>query len=313
MYKTVSTALQSKPFKLTLPAVIIGVLTVVAWRNFKNVDILSTELIADQIRVFLCIAALAFLNLYFEMRKWTTLIQSRHLDRRVAFKAVLIGMCSGFVTPNRLGEFAGRAVAVPRRLRKKASVMTFAGAGIQGSVTFLAGIIGLFIYPILPQMPTYGDFKPQIFYGLMVVGVALAIFFWFKKPLKPHIQSIVKRLKAIEPKTLIKAWLWAAGRYAIFSTQFVIALYSVGFSGDILTCYAGVFVLYFIQSYMPFTAMGELGVRELLAIFIFGKFLDESLLAAFATLMVWVANIGIPVLIGALSLKFHKSRILGNT
>ena len=313
MYKTVSTALQSKPFKLTIPVVILGALTYVAWKNFKNVDILSTELIVTQIRIFLFIAALAFLNLYFEMRKWTTLIHSSHLDRRVAFKAVLIGMCSGFITPNRLGEFAGRAVAVPRKLRKKASVMTFAGAGIQGSVTVLAGIIGLTVYPILPQMPAYGDFKLKMLYGLVVIAVAVVIFFWFKKPLKPHIQSILKRLKSIEPKTLAKAWLWAAGRYAIFSTQFVIALYSVGFTGDILTCYAGVFVLYFIQSYMPFTAMGELGVRELLAIFIFGKFLNEPLLAAFATLMVWVANIGIPVLIGALNLKFHKSRILGNT
>ena len=313
MYKTVSTALQSKPFKLTIPAVIIGALTYVAWRNFQNVDILSAELIAEQIRVFTGIAVLAFLNLYFEMRKWTTLIHSPHLDRRVAFKAVLIGMCSGFITPNRLGEFAGRAVSVPRKLRKKASVMTFAGAGIQGSVTFLTGIIGLALYPILPQIPVYGDFKPQIFYGLLIVGLAFVIFFWFKKPLKPHIQAILKRIKSIEPKTLAKAWLWAVGRYVIFSTQFVIALYSVGFSGDILTCYAGVFVLYFIQSYMPFTAMGELGIRELLAIFIFGKFLDEPLLAAFATLMVWVANIGIPVLIGALNLKFHKSRILGNT
>lgn len=313
MYKTVSTALQSKPFKLTIPAVILGALTYVAWKNFNKIDILSAELIADQIRIFICIAVLAFLNLYFEMRKWTTLIHSPQLDKRLAFKAVLIGMCSGFVTPNRLGEFAGRAMAVPRKLRKKASVMTFAGAGIQGSVTLLAGITGLAIYPILPQLPSYGDVKPIMLYGLVVVGVALAIFFWFKNPLKPHIQSILKRLKSIDPKTLAKAWLWAAGRYAIFSTQFVIALYSVGFSGDILTCYAGVFLLYFIQSYMPFTAMGELGVRELLAIFIFGRFLNEPLLAAFATLMVWVANIGIPVLIGALNLKFYKSRILGNT
>ena len=247
------------------------------------------------------------------MRKWTELIQSPQLDHKLAYKAVLIGMCSGFVTPNRLGEFAGRAMAVPRSMRKKASVMTFAGAGIQGSVTLLAGIIGLAVYPILPQMPAYSDLKPGMFYGMVIVGLTAVVLFWFKKPLKPHIQSILKRIKSIEPGTLIKAWLWAVARYAVFSTQFVIALYSVGFTGDLLTCYAGVFLLYFVQSYMPFTAMGELGVRELLAIFIFGSFLNEPLLAAFATLMVWVANIGIPVLIGALSLKYNKSRIFGNT
>ena len=313
MYKTVSTALQSKRFKLTISAFIIAALTSVAWVNFKNVDVLTTDLITDQIIVFTIIAGLTFLNLYTEMRKWITLINASHFKRRTAFKAVLIGMSSGFITPNRLGEFVGRALLAPKGLRKKASVMTFAGSGIQGSVTLLAGIIGIAIYPVLPEMVSYGDFKSKVLIGLLVLATAGAIFFWFRKPLRPHIQAVLKPLKSVEIKTLIKAWLWAVARYAIFSTQFVIALYSVGFSGDIITCFAGVFVLYFIQSYLPFTAMGELGVRELLAIFIFGKFLNEPLLAAFASLLVWVANIGIPVLIGALHLKVYKSNILGNT
>lgn len=313
MYKTVSTALQSKQVKLVIPVIILGTLAYVFWQNVNAFEIFSYRLISEHALALIIIGALTFPNLYFEMRKWTALINSPVVKQKSAFRGVLLGMCSGFVTPNRLGEFAGRTAALPKVARKKGALMTFAGSGIQGSVTLAAGMIGLIFYPILPQIASVAKFMPGLFYTVFGIAALLAIMLWLKKPLKPHLATVLKHLKSIKPRILAKAWFWALARYSIFSTQFVLALYCVGFTGDIWLCYSGVFLLYFCQSYLPFTAMGELGVREVLAIFIFGAFLPEPMFAAVASLMVWIANIGIPVLMGLLNMKLAKNKLIGNS
>src|SRR5690606_13367089 len=108
MYKTVSTALQSKQVKLAIPAIILGSLGYVFWRNVNSFEIFSWQLLRDHAAALALIATLTFANLYFEMRKWTTLINSPVVNQKAAFRGILFGLCSGFVTPNRLGEFAGR-------------------------------------------------------------------------------------------------------------------------------------------------------------------------------------------------------------
>lgn len=313
MYKTVSTALQSKQVKPVIPAIILGTLAYVFWQNVNTFEIFSWRLLRTHALVLLAIASLTSVNLYFEMKKWITLINSPVVNQKSAFRGVLLGMCSGFVTPNRLGEFAGRSAALPKAARKKGALMTFAGSGLQGIVTLGAGIVGLIFYPILPQIASFAKLMPRVFYAILIIAAIAAIFLWFKKPLKPHFATVLKHLKSIRPHILVKAWFWAVARYAVFSTQFVLALYCVGFTSDVWLCYTGVFLLYFCQSYFPFTAMGELGVREVLAIFIFGAFLPEAILAALASLIVWVANIGIPVLTGLFNMKRSKIRILGNS
>ena len=283
-----------------------------ASRNFHSIDLISWQVLSDHLSMLILIFSLTFLNLYFEMRKWSVLVNSPLLGRKQAFSSVMVGMCSGFITPNRVGEFAGRAALLPKAVRKKASIMTFAGAGVQGSVTFLAGLIGFWYYPIIPQLKSYAEMMPALFYSILAIALAALVILWFKKPLKPYIASILKHIKSLSPNLLLKSFAWAIGRYLIFSTQFVLALYTVGFTGSLWLCYSGIFLLYFCQSYLPLTALGELGVREVLAVLILGPFLPDPFLAAIATLIVWVANIGIPVLIGLFQIKLAKQRLFGN-
>ncbi len=310
MYKTLSTALHIKSIKLIISSIIVGLLFWVVWQNIHVVRVVTWQLITDQALVLLLIAVLSFVNLYFETRKWLTLINSPIVNPKMAFRGVLIGMCSGFATPNRLGEFVGRSASLPKVARKKGALMTFAGSGIQGLVTLIAGIIGLIFFPVLPRIASLAEYMPALFYGLLIMFAIAVCILWFRKPLKPHMSSVLKHLRSIKPNILFKASLWAVGRYAIFSTQFVLALYSVGFAGDLWLCYSGVFLLYFCQSYLPFTAMGELGVREVLAIFIFGSFVQEPVLAALASFIVWIANIGLPVLAGLVQLKVSKNQLI---
>lgn len=299
--------LQGKYFKRLIPVGIIIVLANVMWKNFMQVDVELKDVAHHFIAILPIILVLTFANLYCEMRKWKTLVNSDMLNHSMAFKATLYGICTGFLTPNKLGEFAGRALTVPKTIQNKASLMTFVGSGIQGTITACAGIMAFFFYPILPAIPPLQGFQMRI---LIPIAIAVLIVFLmiFKNPLQLKIKKTLSHFKELNTALLIKSACWALARYFVFSTQFVMALYAMGFQGDVFTCYAGVFLLYFIQSYIPFTAMGELGVRELLAVLIFGSFFHTPILAAAASLVIWIANVGIPVLIGAIHLRFFHSK-----
>lgn len=307
MYKTVSATRQGKYFKLIISLVIVSVLTISLWKNYYKFEgVILIGLTYSAILGFFTILGLTFLNLFCEVEKWTTLMGFSKLSRLRALQAVLIGMCAGFLTPNRFGEFAGRAVGLPKPYRVKGSVMTFVGSGLQSMVTLSAGAVGLLFYPVFPILPEIAWFTPRM--GVLFVASLLVfvLLVFYKNRITGTLKSWFNQVKTIPLQVISKSFFWAVVRYMVFSTQFVIALYCTGFSGSVYTAYAGVFLLYFIQTYIPFTAMGELGVREILAILIFGPFMEVSLLAAFASFMVWMANVGIPVAIGAIYIKFFK-------
>ncbi len=296
-----------------MPPIILTLICILGWKNISKLDFFSWQLIADNGWVVMLILSLTFLNLFCEMEKWRVLIGRNELKKTLAFKAILYGICSGIMTPNRLGEFAGRISVLPKPIRKKATIMTVAGSGIQGIVTGVLGIVGLLTFPVLPKLSAYTEINLSQFLPIALIILAISFFFWFRQPLKQHIHGVIRHLKQLSNQKLFRAMTWALLRYTVFSAQFAIALYSVGFSASLPICFAGIFLLYFCQSYIPFTAFGELGVREVLAVLIFGSYLPNPMLAVLATLIVWIANIGLPVMAGALTLRFSKHRIFGNT
>jgi hypothetical protein len=264
-----------------------------------EMSIPETDEIMKVALVFLLVASLTFFNIYCESQKWRQLVSSELVGIKAAYTQVLAGLCSGFLTPNRVGEFAGRRHMMPTGEKHKAFLVTLAGSGLQGGVTALFGLVGLIYFPLRPVQSGYA-FSDSIYLGLGVLGLLIFIFVLYKKPntYQGLLRSLA-HLRELPGANILSAGLWAVLRYVIFSTQFVLALLFLGFNGDVAMCYAGVFLLYFCQSYIPGAAFGELGVRELLAVVIFGPWMPNPLLAALAGFIVWAANIGLPVLIGS--------------
>lgn len=304
MYKRVSTAVHTPLFRLSISLIACAVLTVAllgSWQHLK--DILSDNY--SSIALSLAIVfPLTGLNLYLEVRKWFALLQTKSMSIAQGYMQVLSGICSGFITPNRLGEFAGRMAYLPQRYHSKAPFGAALGSMVQGSITLIFGLVGLIFYPKFP-------FHLTSLKGLITIGIlsllAVGAVFIFKAYAKFCFAALAKArayLSSVDLKTLLEVAFFGAIRYMVFTTQFVLVLFFLGYTGTIMHAFFGVFLLYFCQSIIPGSAMGELGIREVLAMFIFGSFLPHPLLAALAGLLVWLANIGLPVLAGVSILGF---------
>ncbi len=311
MYKTRLRAETIRRFKIFFPIVVVAALLVKGFGSYQDFKHLNLGEFQVPFEFILSMLALTFLNLSFETKKWTSLFEK--IDFWPAMSAVIIGIKAGFVTPNRVGEFAGRNSILPRTLRNEAGLMTIVGAFIQGTVTFVFGLVSLVLVPEWMAMSSlHIDVNGVIIsLGILILGSATAFFFRHK--FANHIKDFKLHLRGISGSKATRALVFAILRYAVFSFQFYYCLYLCGFEGGYITALAGISAIYFIQSFIPFAALGELGVRELLAVLILGVFMPEPWMAALATLILWCFNLLVPVSLGLIFGKYINKLRLGNS
>lgn len=301
MYKRLLTALQSRTYKATVSLVAVSTL---AAAIFGAEDSLSAAFSRESLRfapLLLLIFPLTWVNLYCEVKKWHALSGAESTGLRAGFVQVLAGICSGFVTPNRIGEFAGRTAHLPESCRKYGPAATFTGSFIQGAVTFCFGAAGALAFPLLPSAL---EFSSAVLIVPGAAAAALTLLFLARgisSRLRERMSSAFGWFRIVGRRRFAEAAIWATLRYVVFCMQFVAALYCFGYTEGIFTAASGVALLYFCRFFIPGAPFGELGIRESLALLIFGAVTVHPLGAVFAGLTVWLANIGVPVLAGTVT------------
>lgn len=307
MYKTPPRAETINRFKILFSALVLGFLIWKLFARFEGVRTYDLANISVSSTFLLTMLSLTFVNLSFETLKWKSLVGE--LNLQYGFGAVLSGMKAGFITPNRIGEFAGRNAVLPKSLRVRAGLMTIVGSFIQGTVTFVFGIVGILAFPNWINLETFQVNTVQLMVGASLIGLCLIIGLKFKDRFARHFVELKGHLESISRVQALKSSAFAVLRYAVFSFQFYYCLSICGFNGGYFMGISGIAVVYLIQSFLPFSGFGELGIRELLSILVFGAFMPEPWMAAVATLMLWCFNICLPVFIGlALSKSLSRNR-----
>lgn len=302
MYKTPFRAETISRFKILFSLLVLGFLLWKLITRFEGVQAYDLSRISMSFSFVFSMLSLVFVNLILETSKWRSLVGGlRFWD---AFGAVLSGMKAGFVTPNRVGEFAGRNAALPKSIRVKAGLMTIVGSFIQGMVTLIFGVLGMMSFPRWINLEAFQLDNAQFIFGTCILVIGCLICLIFRDKLAKYYHELKECLQSISVNQGLHAFGFAVLRYMVFSFQFYYCLLFCGFDGGYFLGFVGVTVVYAIQSYIPFSGFGELGVRELLAMLVFGAFMPEPWMAAVATFILWCFNICLPVLVGVMFSKF---------
>jgi|GEM_PF-4660859 len=302
MYKTLPKASIAKWAFYCLP---IGVLGYVAFEIFSRLRYQEfdwSDRIGSALPTLLIIGILSYANLYCEMRKWSTLIGAQG-NRSLAWKAIMAGLVGGFLTPNRIGDIAGKTLATPAGVRASSFVASALGSLLQGAVTIVFGLLALFLYPL--SLPDYSVFAngPGITIALAAALLGAGGFLFFRKRISSKMDALILAASQVRPVTVFHASRWAVMRYLIFASQLYLALAMMGISLSLFSAFSAIALLYLFQSYFPFSSFGDLGVREIFAMAIFSPMVEFAPLAAAATLVVWLINIAIPVTIGSIRMR----------
>lgn len=243
-------------------------------------------------------------NVLLESLKWRALMPAEKPSIRTAITQVAQGMAVGFLTPARTGEPIGRMLGLAAPGWQQAATATVAGGAIQFFITMIAGLLAV----SKGKAISAGQFHWQsnfaqwyVLLALLIVAAATA-----SRRLYKHLAGRLATMHLCKER-LPGALAYATLRYVVYTLQFAILLRAFGVSLTLPEICLGVGALYMLQSLMPITPMGELGVRESLAVWIFAPFAADWSQPLMASLVVWSFNLVIPVLAGALMLGFSPT------
>lgn len=255
----------------------------------------------------------------FEAVKWQMLLrQLIHLPIAKAMMMIFTGISFSIATPNRLGEFVGRILHLPKDIRIQATGYTFVGNFAQLIVTCIAGSIGLMLINIdyfretLPQL----DVLILIMKWITPISTILLFFIYFKaglffswlaqlKVLQLWHDKLVQ-LSALSPVLLIQLLLYSLLRYIIILVQYRLIFEVIGVEVDLLQTAIAISIMLFVLSVVPTISLVELGLRWQISIMVFAPYTANVFGLTMGVTLIWVLNMIVPAGIGALLMLTYR-------
>ncbi len=288
--------------------------------KLKNIFSTLQEGLSTMSIWFLILALiLVFVNWTIETKKWRMLIiKIEQISFFKAFQAVLAGLTISIFTPNRIGEFFGRAFILRKRNIPAGIMLTIISSFSQLLITLTMGTIALFYFIQTQDVSKY--LNPQQAWIIQLFAFILLLLFFIlffnvsklvflsTKIKNRKIAAFFKVLQWYSRKELAILLLWSFSRYLVFSFQFYLLFLFFGFNPGIFVSLILTSLIYYIVAAIPSIALAEIGIRGSVSIFVFGLYFSSSFDKDMATIilsassLIWLINLIIPAIFGSISL-----------
>jgi hypothetical protein len=269
---------------------------------------------------------LVLVNWGIEARKWQLLIRPlEKISWWKAFKATISGVAFSVLTPNRIGEYAGRMLYLEEGHRLRSIPLTLIGSLAQLIITLFAGIAGMMLMNNFWQQPMLAHTVPVLFmkaslYVIGTIAMVLLLFFlrvsvlskWIEKiPATGKFSQYIEAADHFSNYHLFKILWLSLFRYLVFTLQYVWLLQVLQVEVSLIQGLVLVSVLFLLLSVYPTFALLELVIRQQLGILIIGLVSANTLGITAASTGIWLLNLVLPAIIGSLfilSVRMYRNR-----
>lgn len=282
--------------------------------------------------IIIIVFILMLINWSIESIKWRYLIKKiEKVSFIKSFMAVWAGLTVGSFTPNRTGEYFGRAFILDKANRWEGIFITFTGSLSQLLITLLFGTIAGFCF-IASFQSDLIQFNHVLYYtllGISVIVTALIFILYFRISwLKRFFQKIIPRKYSqfsshfdvysyYSIKELVNVLGLSLIRYVVFTAQFYILLRLCHIEIPFFDGLMLISFIFLVMTAIPTFALTELGVRGTVSIFLLEMYFENITLytndissnAILASFLIWFINLVIPAIIGGFfvfKLKFFR-------
>ena len=278
--------------------------------TFSDIDSLLEKLVTIKALLFLGLTILLmFLNWSLESFKWKYLLNNvEDVSFFQAVKGVLSGLAIGFVTPNRVGEFAGKIAYLKSENRANGAVMSFVGSSAQLLVTIQAGLIAIAVSKYASPVDVFVT-------PITLVLLVIASLVWFKSNLflkwisrfdwLKKWNKNTDQLAAVSENKMIIVYFISLVRYMVFPLQYFVLFKMLDTTIDFSLCLSMTATSYFLLAIVPTYAIAEIGARGSMNLLAFSE-LNAPFAVLSVTLLIWIINLIIPALVGAFLIAKFK-------
>lgn len=275
------------------------------WENLQNA---SAPLI-------LLALALMPANIFLQQEKWALI--SRKLfgetNRKKLFKSLMLGISSAMITPLQTGVYLGRASVFEKEKAGKVVFATFFDKLITLFITAFFGSLAT-LYFISEKYGAVNFLTVPVLFLIVFAGIFLFVIFTndgidkanlFKAFLPKKIfakwETKLQFINNIDKQLFLQAFMFSVIQKILILFQFSILIFAFGGKLNILNALVAALLVFFSKSFFPPISLGDIGVREAMAIFFFGFFGVAEQTAFNAAMFLFIINLLLPSLF---SLKY---------
>ena len=255
---------------------------------------------------------LSFVNIFLQYFKWK-LTSNNILDENSRSKiltSLYYGFSAGIITPLRIGEYFGRAIAFRNKTVIQVSIATLidkffpliivVSLGSISSLFFIYQFYVVSIYVIIALFIVV--FSLFYFFALLMLSHKFWDSLLFSKIKKiKRMNSLIetfKTLKVLDRKYFLKMSFISFLFYTCFLIQFAILVSAFSHHFYFLNFLWIANLIMFVKTVIPPVSLGELGIREGASIYFLTMMGETSLVAFNASIFLFIINLLIPSLIG---------------
>ncbi|MFW5659286.1 MAG: lysylphosphatidylglycerol synthase domain-containing protein [Bacteroidota bacterium] len=292
-------------------------LLVLVWRELPSATLFSdVSLLTQNAWLFLALLLLP-LNYLLEAIKWRQLLRPTIRPKLgAAVGHVLVGQASGFMTPNRLGDYAGRVLGFAPAHRLEAASATFSSRLGQLPATLLGGLFA--------ALPLAFSLSVRWQIGLAMLALvlfsallllpqisrrSLRVFGQIVYRIRPSWAERLSQLRPYDRPTLTRLLALSLLRYVVFTLQYALLIKWLLPELAWLTALQLPALVFAAKTFIPSFAFAELGIRESLAIVVAGMLSINPQVAFEATLVLFVLNVLLPAAAGCLVVLFGRRNL----
>jgi uncharacterized protein (TIRG00374 family) len=259
---------------------------------------------------------LSFVNIYLQFIKWkltckTVLSESKNSK---ILTSLFYGLSAGAITPARVGEYFGRAIAF-----KNIPVLKVTAATLVDK--FFPLVIVAFLGSIASISFLYFYYEISIYLALALFIVLFTLFYFFALIIRNEKfwdSVFFKRLSSSKRFSKLSLQLQSLNRldkkfftrmsvisllfYICFLLQYALLVSAFSHNTEFLNYFWAGNLIMFVKTVIPPVSLGELGIREGASIFFLTRFGESSPVAFDASIFLFLINILLPALVGLILL-----------
>ncbi len=227
----------------------------------------------------------------------------------LSIRCVCSGLSLAAITPNRIGEYAGRIIPLRSKDNVQGLISTFIGSLAQNVVNIGLGALGGTV--VLWYWLDLNMLQICLALACILVFLVMMVYLYFHLTLISRLlvwlrtYAIFERwlpkltsLNYFDQKLLTKALAYSILRYLIYSAQYILVIYAFQFDIEWYWIISGVACIYLLQTGLPIPPLLGILARAEIAILIWGIFVADHGAIVMATLLLWIINIILPSLVG---------------
>jgi uncharacterized membrane protein YbhN (UPF0104 family) len=275
--------------------------------NFENILFdFQNNWTSERISYLIIVIILMLLNWSVEAIKWRLILKNiEAISFFRSLRSVFTGISISLLTPNRIGEYAGRIIYLKDENKIEAVAANMVGSFAQIIVANIFGIIGITYYLSVSSL----WYLPWFLAGSIILLIVLIYLYFrldhitewlgnfsFFTKIKNYITNVQKTDKA----TLVKLIGISASRYLIFSIQYFLLLHFFMVPISIEHAMPVIFLIFWAMAILPTFALAEAPIRSEMSFYFLGIFSTNALGIMSASILLWLINLIFPALLGTL-------------